>query len=139
MKMNNPELVEKLNQALAWELRASAMYAHYAAYVGGIHRLHLAPYFEGEATESHQHAQMVRTAIVKLGGIAVTDRAREEIVHTTNYREILQECLKTEQTAADTYLEVLKLVDEDDELFDVLQQVYFAEARAVEEINQLLV
>ena len=136
--MNN-ELVNKLNQALAWELRASAMYAHYAAYVGGIHRLHLSPYFEGEATESHQHAQMVRTAIVKLGGVAVTDRATEEIVHTTNYREILQECLKTEQAAAETYLEVLKLVDEDDELFDVLQQVYFAEARAVEEINQLLV
>ena len=70
----NAELVERLNAALGWELRALAMYGHYAAYVKGIHRLHLKPFFEAEATESVGHANGVRNEIVKLGGIARTDR-----------------------------------------------------------------
>ena len=82
----NEELVERLNAALGWELRAMTMYAHYAAYVKGIYRLHLKPYFEGEATESLGHATVVRDQIVKLGGTARTDRDDTKIVHTTDYR-----------------------------------------------------
>ena len=38
----NSKLVALLNQALGWELRAQAMYAHYAAYVKGLESLTLA-------------------------------------------------------------------------------------------------
>ena len=61
--MSNNALIEKLNAALGWEMRATTMYAHYAAYVGGIHRLHLKPYFEAESTESVGHGNLVRGAI----------------------------------------------------------------------------
>ena len=44
--MPNSELVEKLNGGLAWELRAAALYSHYAAYIRGINRLHLKPFFD---------------------------------------------------------------------------------------------
>ena len=37
------ELIRRLNDALGWELRAQVLYAHYAAYVKGIHRLHDLP------------------------------------------------------------------------------------------------
>ena len=33
--VNTDELIVALNNALAWELRAIAMYAHYSAYVSG--------------------------------------------------------------------------------------------------------
>ena len=69
-------LIEKLNQALAFELRAINMYAHYAAYVNGINRIHLSPLFTTEATESIQHANIVRGAIVKLGGILCNRKTR---------------------------------------------------------------
>ena len=42
----SPELIERLNDALAREMRAQTMYSHYAAYVKGIHRLHLKPFFD---------------------------------------------------------------------------------------------
>ena len=87
--MSDSKLIEKLNGGLGWELRAAALYAHYSAYVKGIHRLHLKPFFDEEATESHTHAEMVRAAIVKLGGTAVTDRDSTEIVHTTDYKTML--------------------------------------------------
>ncbi|DAC26857.1 MAG TPA: hypothetical protein D7H76_01070, partial [Candidatus Poseidoniales archaeon] len=58
--MTRTEIVVALNEALAWELRAITMYAHYSAYVSGIHRSHLATYFNNEVTESITHAATVR-------------------------------------------------------------------------------
>ncbi len=134
----NAALVEHLNAALGWELRALAMYGHYAAYVKGIHRLHLKPYFEAEATESVGHANGVRNEIVKLGGVARTDRDSTEIVHTTDYKVMLEESMRTEQTAAQTYKVILEMDGVDGELYDALEQIYFAEERAVVELEQML-
>ena len=133
-----PELVEKLNSALAWEMRAQALYSHYAAYVKGIHRLHLKPYFEAEAAESVIHASAVREQIVKLGGLAITDRADAEIVHTTDYRVMLREAFQTETRAAEGYKSILDLPDLDSELHDAVEQIYFQEERSIEELSQLL-
>ncbi|MBN16696.1 MAG: hypothetical protein CMB37_00855 [Euryarchaeota archaeon] len=138
--MANEKLIDALNRALAWELRAIAMYAHYAAYVSGIHRLQLAAHFGNEVTESVTHAATVRAAIVKLDGEATTDRADTSIVHTSNYEKMLNEAYKTEKTAAETYAEILPLVEEigDSELYDSLEVVYFDEQRSVEELRMML-
>ena len=136
--MSNSKLIEKLNAALGWEMRATYMYAHYAAYVGGIYRLHLKPYFEAESTESVGHGNLVRGAIVKLGGTAVTSRDDTEIVHTTDYKVMLDEALKTEQRAAETYGAILEMSGLDEELHDSLEQIMFDEERSVEELKRLL-
>ena len=136
--MSNSKLIEKLNGGLRWELRAAALYSHYSAYVKGIHRLHLKPFFDEEASESHTHAEMVRSAIVKLDGIAVTDRDTTEIVHTTDYKVMLDEALKTEQKAAAGYELVLSLIKDDEEMYDSIEQIYFQELRSVEEVTQLM-
>lgn len=134
----NDELIERLNQALAWELRAQAMYAHYATYVRGIHRLHLKPYFETEANESIMHATTVRDAIARLGGVAVTERAAEPIEHTTDYRLMLEEALNTERQSVTTYQGLLPLLREhEEELYDAIEQILFAEERSREELTQL--
>ena len=133
-------LVEALNKALAWELRAIAMYAHYSAYVSGIHRLHLANHFSNEVSESVMHASTVRSAIVKLDGVAITKRDKTEIVHTSSFKEMLSEAFETEKKAAETYAEILPLVKVigDTELFDALEVVYFDEQRSVEELRMML-
>ena len=118
--MTDSEILESLNKALAWELRAVAMYAHYAAYVSGIHRINLATHFNNEVTESITHAATVRSAIVKLGGEATTDRESTEIVHTSDYNVMLKEAYKTEMTASETYGKILPLIEKigDSELYD---------------------
>jgi len=131
------ELVDRLNDALGWEMRAMTLYAHYSAYVKGLHRLQLKPYFDGEATESIAHANTVRAAIVKLGGTARTARDTTEIVHTTDYRVMLDEALKTETHAARSYKEILGMGGLDSELYDAIEQIYFAEERSVEELHQM--
>lgn len=132
------EMVRLLNEALGWELRAQLMYAHYATYVKGIYRLHLKPFFEAESTESVGHATVVRDQIAQLGGVARTDRDATEIVHTTEYRVMLEEAMKTERRAAETYKSFLDLPDVHPELHDAIEQIYFQEERAVEELRQLM-
>lgn len=134
----NEPLVKRLNQALGLEMRAEVMYAHYAAYVRGIHRLHLKTYFEAEASESFVHGNTVRNAINQLGGEAVTVRDSTPILHTTDYRIMLEEVLATERMAAEAYREILENVTENDELHDQIEQIYFAELRSVEELTQLM-
>ena len=138
--MTDSQILESLNKALAWELLAVAMYAHYAAYVSGIHRINLATHFNNEVTESITHAATVRSAIVKLGGEATTDRESTEIVHTSDYNVMLKEAYKTEMTASETYGKILPLIAKigDSELYDALEVVYFDELRSVEELRMML-
>ena len=132
------ELLDRLNEALTRELRAEAMYAHYAAYVKGIHRLHLKPYFESEAAESFTHARTVRNVLVQLGGIASTERHVQPIEHTTDYQIMLDQALDTERQSAAVYRGILPLLQENEELYDAIEQILFAEERSVEELMQLI-
>jgi bacterioferritin len=132
------ELIGKLNDALGWELRAQMMYSHYAAYVKGIYRLHLRPFFEGEATESVGHATIVRDHIAQLGGEARTERDATTIVHTTDYRVMLDEAMKTERHAMESYQSLLELTTGRPELHDAIEQISLQEERSVEELKQLI-
>ena len=115
------------------------MYAHYAAYIRGIHRLQLEPHFTAEANESMVHSNIVRSAIVKLGGVAVTERNATPIEHVSSYLDMLAESLKTETKAAEVYGELMTLIEEegDADLYDAIEQIYLAEVRSVEELRRL--
>ena len=138
--MPEQNLIKTLNDALGWELRASNMYAHYAANIRGIHRLQLSPMFTEEATESTMHADIVRKAIVKLGGIPVTERNPHPIIHTTQFSEMLVYSLETETKAAAVYAEIMVEIEEvgDQDLYDAVEQIYLAEVRSLEELRLLM-
>tara|TARA_Y100000589_G_scaffold292170_1_gene296155 strand:- start:882 stop:1301 length:420 start_codon:yes stop_codon:yes gene_type:complete len=138
--MGENTLIERLNEALGWELRAMNMYAHYAANIQGIHRLQLDPMFNEEATESLAHADVVRRAIVKLGGIPVTERNPHPIVHSTEFKEMLELSLETETKAAEVYGGIIVLLEEfgDQEMYDSIEQIYFAELRSLENLRLIL-
>ncbi|MEK9896188.1 MAG: ferritin-like domain-containing protein [Burkholderiaceae bacterium] len=101
-------LINTLNEALGWELRAINMYAHFAAIVRGIHRIQFAPMFQTEATESLAHADIM-----------------------------LQSALETETKAAELYGRLLEMLKEynDSELFDAIEQIYLAELRSIEDLR----
>jgi len=130
-------LIATLNEALGWELRAINMYAHFAAIVRGIHRIQFAPMFQGEATESLAHADVVRRAIVKLDGMPVTERNSTLISNSTSYEDMLQSALETETKAAQLYGTLLKMLEDydDGELYDAIEQIYLAELRSIEDLR----
>jgi len=138
--MSSEVLVDRLNEALGWELRAMNMYAHYAANIQGIHRLQLDPMFTEEATESLAHADVVRRSIVKLGGVPVTERNPHPIVHSTDFKDMLQRSLETETKASEVYAGIITLLEEigDQEMYDSIEQIYFAELRSLENLRLIL-
>lgn len=130
--------IAALNQALAWELRASAMYAHYAAYVKGLESLTLEALFKEEAEESFGHAEKVRNIIADLGSEAVTQRDATPIVHTESVKTMLEEALKTEQKAAAQYGEIAPLVKSYYPHFHTVVHIQKDEMDAVIEFERLL-
>ena len=116
--MTNEHLILKLNEALGWELRAINMYAHYAAYIRGIHRMQLEPHFTAEANESMVHSNIVRSAIVKLGGVAVTERNPMPIEHVSSYTDMLAQSLITEMKAAEVYGELMPMIEDAGDTLD---------------------
>ncbi|MEW5876160.1 MAG: ferritin-like domain-containing protein [Candidatus Zixiibacteriota bacterium] len=132
------KVVAALNRALGWELRAYAMYAHYAAYVKGLESLTLKGHFEEEASESIGHAAKVRDIIALLGGVAATERDPKEIVHTEDHVEMLKEALKTETVAAQTYEKIIPLIKAHPVYMHTLMHIYMEEISAVEEAKNLL-
>ena len=137
-KSGDAKLVGLLNQSLGWELRAQAMYAHYAAYVKGLESITLAEHFEGEVTESLGHAKKVRDIIAALGGEAVSTRDAEEIVHTEDTRVMLEEALKTESAAAAAYRKIIPLVKDHPVFYHAIYHILKDETAAVIEVETLL-
>lgn len=138
-KVQKPgQLIKQLNGALGWELRAQALYAHYAAYLKGLESLLLAEHFEEEVTESLGHAKKVRDIIANLDGEAVTTRDPAPIVHTEDVRVMLEEALKTEQKAAAAYEKILPLVKAHPVFHHTLRHIMQDEMDAVIEMGTLL-
>lgn len=134
----NEKLVKELNKALGWELRASAMYGHYAAYVQGIESLPLEEHFNEESVESMGHARKVRDIISELGALAVTDRDPAPIVHTTDSRVMLEEALKTEHGAASQYAKILPMLRDQPRYTHSILHILMDEQKAVVEVERLL-
>ncbi len=135
---NRGKLVSLLNQALGWEFRAQALYAHYAAYVQGLESLTLEEHFEAEVTESLSHAKKVRDIIVALDGEAVTTRDAAPIVHTTETRVMLEEALKTESKAAAAYQKIVPMVKTHPVFYHTLYHILKDETDSVMEMERLL-
>ena len=135
---NKDRVIEALNGALGWELRAQALYAHYAAYIKGLEVLTLADHFKAEASESVGHAETVRGIIADLGGEAITTRDPKPIVHTEDVTTMLEEGLKTEQQAADSYREILPLLKSYDPFHHDVRHILLGELNAVVEMESLL-
>jgi bacterioferritin (cytochrome b1) len=135
---NRPKLVAALNQALGWELRAQALYAHYAAYVKGLESLTLASHFEEEVTESLGHAHKVREIIATLGGEAVTTRDAAPILHTEDVKVMLEEALKTESRAAEAYRKIVPMVRSNPVFYHTIFHILKDEMGAVVEMETLL-
>jgi bacterioferritin (cytochrome b1) len=135
---NKAKLIAALNKSLGWELRAQALYAHYAAYVKGLEMLTLAEHFEEEVTESVGHAQKVRDIIATLDGEAITTRDPAPIVHTEDVKMMLEEALKTESKAAESYQKIVPMVRSHAVFYHTIFHILKDEMNAVIEVETLL-
>ena len=67
----------------------------------------------------------------------LSEKLGAEIIHTDDYQVMLNEAMKTEAFAAKCYRDILDCGELDSELYDQIEQIFFAESRSVEEIHLL--
>ncbi len=131
-------LIEGLRTDLAHECQAVTMYLTYAAGVKGIHRNHLAEFFEEEIADELKHAKYLARKIVALGGdprVSVPD-----VPQANSAREMVENVLQAEEETIQRYVERIKQAEAlgDYGLSNDLQDFVSDETRHKEEAELLL-
>ncbi|MBI4455315.1 MAG: hypothetical protein HY644_05380 [Acidobacteria bacterium] len=132
------QAIKSLNEALAWEIRAALMYAHYAAYLKGRDRLDFEEHFSKEGEEGMHHAKIVRQIIADLGGKATTTPDPTPIPDVREADKMLAEALKTEEQAEKVYRELLPLFDHPTSWHHDLRHIMMDEEKAQIELKRLM-
>lgn len=109
--MDKEAIIKKLSKIFVLELSGVIRYTHYSLMIVGYNRLPLIDFFKSQATESLDHASLAGEHITGLGGHPPAEIATIEESYNHSINDILKETLVHEQTAVDTYYELLELVD----------------------------
>jgi bacterioferritin len=97
------QLIDALNEDLAWELSAIAQYIIYAAKVSGPQRPELARFLMSEVPDETAHAKFLAEKVVAMGGEPQT-KAKPVPPARTN-KQMLEAILEAESDAAVRYTE----------------------------------
>lgn len=109
-----------LNEALATEIVCVLRYKRHYFMASGIHAKGVAAEFLEHANEEQEHADMISTRIVQLGGEpnlnpeGLLTRSHSQYVEGQNLHEMLEENLVAERIAIDTYRDIISYLGEDD-------------------------
>lgn len=132
------ELVDGLNEALAYEYQAVQMYIHYAATVSGIHRGELKEEFQAEVQDELGHAQFLAEKVDALGGTPTTEV--KPFPGEDNPRAMLEAVRDAEEEAVDRYVDLMEQAEEygDLGLANDLHDIISDETEHKEETEKLL-
>lgn len=95
------QLIEALNEDLAYEFSAVLQYLTYAAKVSGPSRPELKSFFEAEIPDETGHAQYLSAKIVALGGEPTT--TVKPVKKADSPKDMLKAILEAETDAHDRY------------------------------------
>ncbi|WP_044642264.1 ferritin-like domain-containing protein [Risungbinella massiliensis] len=138
MDAKKQQLIEGLNEDLAWELTAIQQYIYNASVVSGLARLTLKDFFMTEAQDEMGHAQYLAEKIVNIGGEPIVQA--NPITPSHNVKEMLE---NTRQQEADTIERYIKRIAQADECGEIelkikLEDMVADETKHKEEIGRLL-
>lgn len=134
--MDKEQIIADLNEILTLEYTAVLQYTYQTFVVRGLDRPRFVTMFQGEATESLAHAQLVGSKIVALGGVPATSPG--PISAETDLVAMLKNDLAMERRAVELYTRALEHAGEDISLRTMLEGQVAAEKSSVEEFELLL-
>lgn len=103
------ELIDRLNEALSWELAGIIQYINHATMVSGAERSHLEEWFEDGSEEALEHAEIVGDKIAALGGTPTVEPAK--IRQATDTQGMLEAALALEEDAMEAFERALEVAD----------------------------
>lgn len=131
-------LIKHLNEDLAGELQAIAMYIHYSALLQGPYRKELRALFQAEIPDEQRHAQFLSDKIAVLGGTPTT--TPRPVPGASDAAEMLRHVFDAEQQAVSDYVQRAKEAEECGEigLKVELENIVVDETNHRDEVEQIL-
>jgi bacterioferritin len=140
-----PRVIEVLNEVLATEIVCTLRYKRHYYMADGIHSESVAQEFLQHANEEQQHADMVATRIVQLGGapdfnpVTLASRSHAEYQPGTSLVDMMKEDLVAERIAIESYQEIARwLGDGDPTTRRVIEEILAKEEEHADDLRSLL-
>jgi bacterioferritin len=139
MALNKEKVIEQLNRILECELAGVVRYTHYSMMIFGYSRIPIVKWFQDEATESLQHAQLAGEMVTRLGGHPSLGIGNLLETHQHDIGQILRETLQAEHNALGLYTALLKLVEGQSVALEEYARSLIAQEEAhIDEIDKML-
>ncbi len=103
------ELIDRLNEALSWELAGIVQYMNHATMLTGPERAHLEDFFEEGSEEALEHSEIAGDKIAALGGVPTVEPAK--IRQATDTQGMLEAALALEEDAMEAWQRALQVAD----------------------------
>mgnify|MGYP006278859165 CR=1 FL=1 len=103
------QLIDRLNDVLAWELAGAIQYMHYAVLVSGVERFTFQDFFHEGSEEARDHAEAVGNKIAALGGIPTMEPAA--VQPAVSLAKMLENTLHLEEQALEAWEHALTIGD----------------------------
>ncbi|MCS7244577.1 MAG: ferritin-like domain-containing protein [candidate division WOR-3 bacterium] len=132
------ELIDALNEDLAFEYSAIIQYITYSALIKGINRVELKEFFLNEINDELEHAKYLSDKISALGGTPSVVPKSFKI--TEDPREMIEELLNAEEKTIERYANHAKLAEKLGHI-DIkvqLENIIVDEARHRDELKKIL-
>jgi len=136
--VENPTLIEALNEDLANEYSAIIQYIQYSAKVRGAWRTELKTFFQAEIPDEQRHAQYLADKIAAMGGNPTTQPA--PVRNADGAEDMLRAVRDAEQDAIRRYSERARQAEELGEIALKVQLENFIadEQTHMQEVDQIL-
>lgn len=103
------ELIDRLNNALAWELAGTVQYMQAAVMLTGDARETYYDFFHESSEEAHEHAEIVGNKISALGGVPTVEPAK--IRQAADIAGMLENALQLERDALEAWEKAHEVAD----------------------------
>ena len=132
--------IKILNKIMELELAGVVRYTHYSLMVYGYNRIPIVSWMKGNAEEGLTHAQRAGEMVTLLGGHPSLKIGALLETEQHDIGDILRESLEHEQTALDTYYELLKLAETGGSVLleEYAREMIVEEELHLDEVNKML-
>ncbi len=137
-KDSKSEILTQLDKILEAELSGVVRYLHYSFMIFGPNRIPITGWFRNHANEGIAHAILIGEKITALGGHPSLKVRPVPETNNHNVMEILKESLEFEHDALKLYHELLKMVEGDVALDEMVRGLILEETTHIEEVEKMI-
>jgi len=136
VEMDTDQVITLMNKAVALEYQAFIQYFYQSLKLRGYNTLAFSQFLAAEADVELGHAKLLAEMIVNLGGDPTESVEPVEVGETPE--EMIRNNIEREEMAIEVYRELLPLLQENEYMYDTINNILLDEIKDLDEFRALL-